>query len=606
MKSMIIRVCIVCMTVGSGFSQDGYLSPSAMLFSPSENALYMVQAAAGRVDVVEPESRKIIRSLPVTGSPTGIALTKDTRRLYVSTQSEGIIVYDLSRGKVTAAVAAGHGPNSPILSPKEEILYVCSRFDNSIAVIDAVRAVVMETIPVVREPVGAALSPDGRFLFVANHLPAEAADTDYSAAQVSVIDTAARKQIKTIPLPNGSTGVRGICMSPDGRHVYVTHILARYQLPTTQLDRGWMNTNAVSILDAAAQSHFTTVLLDDVDHGAANPWAVACSTDGAHLFVTHAGTQELSVIDRVGLHRKLDALASGKNVSNVIDAFSDVPRDLSFLVDLRRRIPLDGLGPRSLAVTEDRIFVGQYFSDSIAIIDLSAGPRNAGKDIPLNPDFQMTPVRQGEIYFNDASLCFQQWQSCASCHPDGRADGLNWDLLNDGIGNPKNTKSLLLAHQTPPVMITGIRDKAETAVRAGIRHIQFAQRPEETAAAMDAWLKSIKPVPSPRLIKGELSPAAKRGQRLYEAAGCGSCHSGPALTNLNKYDVGTGTGRERDTAFDTPTLVEIWRTAPYLYKGQAAAIQDVLTKENPQDRHGQVASLSEDDLSDLIEYILSL
>ena len=28
--------------------------------------------------------------------------------------------------------------------------------------------------------------------------------------------------------------------------------------------------------------------------------------------------------------------------------------------------------------------------------------------------------------------------SCATCHPDGRSDGLNWDLLNDGIGNPKN------------------------------------------------------------------------------------------------------------------------------------------------------------------------
>ena len=49
--------------------------------------------------------------------------------------------------------------------------------------------------------------------------------------------------------------------------------------------------------------------------------------------------------------------------------------------------------------------------------------------------------RKGEMLFNDAQLCFQGWQSCASCHPaDARADGLNWDLLNDGIGNPKNVK----------------------------------------------------------------------------------------------------------------------------------------------------------------------
>ena len=37
---------------------------------------------------------------------------------------------------------------------------------------------------------------------------------------------------------------------------------------------------------------------------------------------------------------------------------------------------------------------------------------------------EMTEVRKGEQYFNDATLCFQKWQSCASCHPDARADGL--------------------------------------------------------------------------------------------------------------------------------------------------------------------------------------
>ncbi|MHC4147198.1 MAG: cell surface protein, partial [Planctomycetota bacterium] len=83
----------------------------------------------------------------------------------------------------------------------------------------------------------------------------------------------------------------------------------------------------------------------------------------------------------------------------------------------------------------------------------------------------MTAERRGEMLFNDALLCFQSWQSCASCHPsDARVDALNWDLLNDGLGNPKNTKSLLLSHETPPAMITGIRENAEIAVRAGFRH----------------------------------------------------------------------------------------------------------------------------------------
>ncbi len=44
----------------------------------------------------------------------------------------------------------------------------------------------------------------------------------------------------------------------------------------------------------------------------------------------------------------------------------------------------------------------------------------------------MTQERKGEFYFHDAGICYQGWQSCASCHPgEGRSDALNWDLLND-------------------------------------------------------------------------------------------------------------------------------------------------------------------------------
>ncbi|MBI4660815.1 MAG: hypothetical protein HY735_18420 [Verrucomicrobia bacterium] len=96
------------------------------------------------------------------------------------------------------------------------------------------------------------------------------------------------------------------------------------------------------------------------------------------------------------------------------------------------------------------------------------------------------------MFFNDAQLCAQRWQSCASCHDaDGRMDALNWDLLNDGVGNPKNTKSLLWTHQTAPVMALGVRASAEVAVRAGIHHILFTQQPEDVPAAIDAYLKSL-------------------------------------------------------------------------------------------------------------------
>ena len=127
----------------------------------------------------------------------------------------------------------------------------------------------------------------------------------------------------------------------------------------------------------------------------------------------------------------------------------------------------------------------------------------------------LSAVRRGEMLFNDATLSFQGWQSCASCHSDdARVDGLNWDLLNDGLGNPKNTKSLVWAHRTPPAMSTGVRDDAAAAVRSGLSHILFAVPSDDVATALDCYLRSLEPLPSPRLVDGQLSPAARRGEAL--------------------------------------------------------------------------------------------
>ena len=70
-----------------------------------------------------------------------------------------------------------------------------------------------------------------------------------------------------------------------------------------------------------------------------------------------------------------------------------------------------------------------------------------------------------------------------------------------------------------------------------------------------------------------------------------------------------GTRRAFDApndTFDTPTLIEAWRTAPYLHDGSAASLRDVLTTRNPHDEHGQTSTLSPQELDDLCAYVLSL
>jgi hypothetical protein len=406
-----------------------------------------------------------------------------------------------------------------------------------------------------------------------------------------------------VALPNGSHSAQGVYISPDGAFAYVTHVLSRFQVPTTQLERGWMNTNAMSIIDLAKASLYTAVLLDHVDRGAANPWAVDGTPDGRLLCITHAGTHELTVLRRSDLHDRLGRLERAEEAYSASRSLDDAYNDLALLTGLRRRIDLAPCrGPRGVAVQGDRAYVTGYFSDTVSMVQLTDEAADRVQTVSLGVSPAPDPVRKGEDFFHDASRCFQQWQSCASCHPGARVDALNWDLLNDGIGNPKNTKSMLLAHRTPPAMVSGIRDRAEVAVRAGIRYIQFAVWPEEEAAAIDAYLAALTPVPSPALVDGELSAAAVRGREVFNRVGCAECHPAPLYTDLQQHPLGTGVGQDRDRAWDTPTLVECWRTAPYLYDGRSATLHDLFFEH----RHGLQGGLGAADLGDLVEFVESL
>lgn len=615
-------IMIMFLTSNADLSGQDYLSPSALVADKQAGKLYIAQTTAKQVAVFEISTGTVIKTYSLPTEPSGLALSVEKSRLYVTCASpEGQVkVVNLRTGKIINTISAGHTPTAPVLSSNGKILYVCNRFDNNVSVIDLDSRKQITRIPVQREPVAATITPDGRFLFVNNHLPAGVANKGNVTSVISVIDTMNNEVLFTVELPNGSTALQEICISPDGRFAYAAHILARYTVPTTQLERGWINTNALSIIDVTNKELFETVLLDDVDYGAANPWAVGCTNDNKYICVTHAGTDELSIIDvpkmldKIGKYHADEKSNQSRTTgqSNYGDygtrstPTSNIPNELSFLYGIRQRVKLCGKGPRALAIIGENIYVAEYFSDSLTLVDINKTAGNKTTALSLGSSPKITQIRSGEMLFHDASLCFQHWQSCASCHPgEARVDALNWDLLNDGLGNPKNTKSLLLAHRTPPAMITGVRVNAEDAVRAGFRHILFAVRPEEEVNSIDEYLKSLKPVPGPYLVKGKLSASAKRGQKIFNKAGCVSCHKGTLHTDLKQYNVGTGNGLDIDRKFDTPGLVEAWRTAPYLYDGRAATIEEVIKKYNPEDKHGKTSNLTDKEINDLANFVLS-
>lgn len=227
----------------------------------------------------------------------------------------------------------------------------------------------------------------------------------------------------------------------------------------------------------------------------------------------------------------------------------------------------------------------------------------------LAPKPTLTMRRRGEILFHDATACFEHWLSCVTCHPDARADGFNWDLLNDGTGNLKNTKSMLLSHETPPCMISGIRADAETAVRAGFTHILFMHYDEQNACCVDEFLKALQPLPSPHLVDGELSESAKRGKALFESdrIGCATCHPKDSyFTDMRLHRVGSQDPNDFIDKFDTPTLIETWRTAPYLNTGAHTTIRELLEVGKHGVKDGRFDELTHEEQDDLIEYVLSL
>jgi MYXO-CTERM domain-containing protein len=114
---------------------------------------------------------------------------------------------------------------------------------------------------------------------------------------------------------------------------------------------------------------------------------------------------------------------------------------------------------------------------------------------------------------------------------------------------------------------------------------------------------------------GTLSADGVAGRAIFKRLGCGFCHTGSDATDSSRgklHDVGTlkessgHRGGEPLLGIDTPTLNGVWETAPYLHDGSAATLRDVLTTQNPDDRHGFASSLSDPELDQLVAYVRQL
>jgi len=283
-----------------------------------------------------------------------------------------------------------------------------------------------------------------------------------------------------------------------------------------------------------------------------------------------------------------------------------------YLAGSLRRFSTGGNSPRGIVLSPDgkQLLVANYYSGSVAVLDTASG--SPVGTISLGSQPEPDAARRGEILFHDARLCFQSWHSCASCHQGGgRIDGLRWDFMRDGIGNPKDTPSLVYMDKTPPFNRLATRETPRICTETGVIGSHMVQPSTEQVDDLLAYVVSLRPEANPNLdAEGKLTEAAARGKVLFEGkAACAACHPGPYFTDKKMYNVGVSTPndpKEKKGAYDTPSLIEAYRTAPYLHDGRALSIEEVLTKYDEAGRHGKAKGLSPGELGDLIEYVKSL
>jgi len=615
-----LAACLITFTLRSA---TRYHSPIDVAFSSDGRRVVVCDRTAKQLHIGDPRSGLDGKPLTLPGTPSALLCSPDAKLCYVSLDHpDSVLEIDISALRILREWKIEGCPSDLALSPKYDRLLVTLAATHEVALIDLTAQRPQTRIAVKREPRWLAVTPDQTTALVANFLPAESLGDPNIAASISVLDLAEERLATTIRLPAGATLARQIAISPDGRWAYVAHVLARFAVPASQLDRAWINSNAITILDLEHLQVHATLLLDQFMSGAAEPWGVALSDDGATAWVSLAGVHQIARIDLTRVHALLEGEVSPPRGSSarptIWQEMTKDPSSRDRLADdldaLTQAGALDrwtvpARGPRGIAhsAQADLLAVTSYFTGELLLLDPSSGrPR---RTISLGPQPAPDSVRLGETIFHDATYSMQHWLSCSTCHPHGRVDGLNWDLMNDGITNPKNTKSLVWAHRTPPSMARGVRPDMETAALAGFRYTQNIEPRSDEIESVYAFLRSLEPQSLPAGANAPVqSSLTTLGQQVFERqdVGCATCHPPLLFTDLQAHDVGTGRGTEVGTPLDTPTLAESWRTAPYLHHGLANSMEDVLIRFNPEDRHGVTSRLSHEERRALIQYLTTL
>jgi YVTN family beta-propeller protein len=334
------------------------------------------------------------------------------------------------------------------------------------------------------------------------------------------------------------------------------------------------------------------ISLPEADRPVGLPYDAAFLPDGSKLYVVNAASNDVSVVD----------MGSGMAAAHILVEDN----------------------PRGVVVSPDgsRVYINNALAGTVTVID--SGTDEVLESIRVT-EIPLPPILlQGKRLFHSSrhpDLSKDGWMSCNTCHWEGEQDGRTWTF---SFAGPRNTTSLLGMINTYPLRWSAEWDESadsefaivEEQFGTGLLGIEMNFPLGEPNAghsydldSLALFIDSLQYLPNFYIDMND-PYLVERGEMLFfeDSIGCAECHPPPYYTDFQTHDVGTASTDAEllGPSIDTPALLSLNRSAPYLHDGSATTLLDVLTLTNPEDQHGETSHLSQDDLMALVEFMLSL
>jgi YVTN family beta-propeller protein len=582
-------------------------SNSLLDITPDGTRLIVANSDNGTVTVVDTRAARVLHEVTVGEKLEGVTWIGNGPLAIATVYNEAWLAFvDTDSGRVVGKISVPVEPYGIVANRAGTRAWVSHEYPGLVSEVDLASRRVVGSHQVGDFVRGIALSPDERRLYVTEFYTAILRAVDLPDGSYKVVDSWKGQSRDNL--------CRNVVLHPRRPKAYLSHVRSRIDVAQGS-GSIFPHLSICDLVSPTDGKRRRTVALDTYNnvHVVTNPWEAAISPDGTRLYTIYAGTNDM-------------------NVSRVVDDdYQEVER-IDFAIPT-------GQNPRAIRVSPDgkTVYIYNALDFSVSFHDAQSMQKRAEVRVcqpPKNPEW----VR-GKILFNTAlsPMTSRHWIACSSCHPDGHTDGRVWQ---NPEGLRKTTSLFGLAH-THPLHWSADRDEVqdfEYTIRGplmqgpGLLHgsikpkkgFEKTELDEHLAGrskdldALAVYCNSFEFTLSPHIpAPGKLFPAAERGKRLFfsKEVGCSSCHSGPYYTDssLEKpfklHDVGTGShdpSEKMGPSYDTPTLLGVYRTAPYLHHGKPRTLQEVLTTYNKQDKHGKTSQLKPDDIEDVVAFLRSL